>query len=192
MPDPYADIIDAFNIYYRFLSTQTYDEANESPATNTNADILYSAFGLYADLAADELVNLLAARNIATTDITENQELVMLCHLVADYFEQGNPDWSFRSQSQAPGVSFSRGEDTGPRLALNKMLNEIQTATRMSSVTSGRGAAMTFNKVKDAANYPNRWKRTEIPSYDQTDDGFDSQPVADLGYSDNDSNNSAW
>jgi hypothetical protein len=192
MPDPYADIIDAFNIYYRFLSTQTYDEANESPATNTDADILYSAFGLYADLAADELVNLLAARNIATTDITENQELVMLCHLVADHFEQGNPDWSFRSQSQAPGVSFSRGEKTGPRTALEKMLNEIQTATRMSSVTSGRGAAMTFNRVKDAVNFPKRWKRTSIPSYDPTTDGFDSEPVSDMGYEENDNNNSAW
>lgn len=192
MPDPYADIIDAFNTYYRFLSTQTYDEANESPATNTDADILYSAFSLYADLAADELVNLLAARNIATTDITENQELVMLCHLVADYFEQGNPDWSFRSQSQAPGVSFSRGEDTGPRLALNKMLNEIQTATRMSSVTSGRGAAMTFNQIKDSTNYPKRWKRTSIPAYGPETDGFDSEAVSDMGYEETDNNNSAW
>jgi hypothetical protein len=192
MPDPYADVISAFAVYYRFLDVQTYDEANEDVPENTDADILYSSFGFYADLAADELLNLLAARNLSVDSITENQEIVMICHLVADFFEKGNPDWSFRSQSQAPGVSFSRGEDTGPRLALTKMLDEIQTAYRMSSVTSGRGASMTFNRIKDAVNYPRRWKRTSIPAYDHTEDGFDSEAVSDMGYEENDNNNSEW
>lgn len=192
MADPYADIISAFKIYYRFLDVQTYDEANEDVPENTDADILYANFGLYADLAADELLNLLAARNLGIDSITENQETILICHLVADHFEQGNPDWSFRSQSQAPGVSFSRGEKTGPRMALEKMLDTIEIAARRSMVTSGRGASMTFNRITDAVNFPKRWKRTSIPSYDPTTDGFDSEPVSDLGYEDDHTNNSAW
>lgn len=193
MADPYSDLISTFSVFYRFIPIQTYDEANASPVENTDADILYSSFGLYADLAIDELVNLLAARNIPETSVTENQENVMLCHLIADFFEKGNPDWSFRSQSQAPGVSFSRGEDTGPRIALEKMLNELQVASRMSSVTSGRGASMTFDRIRDAKNYPRRWKRTDIPSYDDTTTtGFDSDEVEDLGYTDNQTNNTNW
>ena len=193
MADPYSDLISTFSVFYRFIPIQTYDEANASPVENTEADILYSSFGLYADLAIDELVNLLAARNIPETSVTENQENVMLCHLIADYFEEGNPDWSFRSQSQAPGVSFSRGEDTGPRTALEKMLNELQIASKMSLVTSGRGASMTFDRIRDAKNYPRRWKRTDIPSYDDTTDtGFDSDEVEDLGYTDNQSNYTNW
>ena len=193
MADPYSDLIDTFSVFYRFIPIQTYDEANASPVENTDADILYSSFGLYADLAIDELVNLLAARNIPETSVTENQENVMLCHLIADFFEKGNPDWSFRSQSQAPGVSFSRGEDTGPRIALEKMLDELQVASKMSSVTSGRGASMTFDRIRDAKNYPRRWKRTDIPSYDDTTTtGFDSDEVEDLGYTDNQTNNTNW
>ena len=96
----------------------------------------------------------------------------------------GNPDWSFRSQSQAPGVSFSRGEETGPRAALNKLLDSIEIATRRASVTCGRGASMTFARIVDAKNYPARWKRTDIPSADFAEDGFDSEEVADLGYTD--------
>ena len=193
MADPYSDLISTFSVFYRFIPIQTYDEANASPVENTDADILYSSFGLYADLAIDELVNLLAARNIPETSVTENQENVMLCHLIADFFEKGNPDWSFRSQSQAPGVSFSRGEDTGPRIALEKMLDELQVASKMSSVTSGRGASMTFDRIRDAKNYPRRWKRTDIPSYDDTTTtGFDSDEVEDLGYTDNQTNNTNW
>jgi hypothetical protein len=190
--DPYADIIDAFSIYYRFLTCQSYDEANTSPATNTDADILYNSFGLYADLAADELVNLLAARNIPTNSITINQEIALLCHLVADYFERGNPDWSFRSQSQAPGVSFSRGEDTGPRLALTKMLDELQVAAKMILVTGRRGTNFEIIRIKDAKHYPNRWKRTCIPSYDPTSNGFDESEVFDQGVDYNQGSSNEW
>ena len=173
------ELIDIFKIYYRFLGVQTFEEYGSDE--NEDTDIPYESFEIYSDLAVDELASLVAAKNIT---LTRTQEKVCLCHLIADYFEMGNPDWSFRSQSQAPGVSFSRGEETGPRAALNKLLDNIEIATRRASVTCGRGAGMTFNRIVDAKNYPARWKRTDIPSADFTDDGFDSKEVADLGYTD--------
>lgn len=173
------ELIDLFKIYYRFLDTQTFTEYNAED--NTDADILYEHFETFTDLAFDELDALTSAKNIS---LTNTQEKVCLCHLIADYFEMGNPDWSFRSQSQAPGVSFSRGEETGPRAALNKLLDSIEIATRRASVTCGRGASMTFARIVDAKNYPARWKRTDIPSADFAEDGFDSEEVADLGYTD--------
>lgn len=179
------NVEDKFLVLYRFigLQTSTQDESDE----NTDADIIYDHFVVYYNDAIDELVNILAVRNIV---LTENQENTALCHLIADYHEMGNPDWSFRSQSQAPGVSFSRGEKTGPRMALEKMLDNVELANRRNIVTSGRGASMTFNRIKDATNYPMRWKRTSIPGYDQSEDGFDSSPVSDLGTDDN--QNNAW
>ncbi len=181
------DVEIKFQVLYRFIGLQTLSEHNLG--THTDADILYNHFEIYYTDAIDELANILAARNMT---LTVNQEDTALCHLIADYHEMGNPDWSFRSQSQAPGVSFSRGEKTGPRMALDKMLDNIEIAARRSMVTSGRGANMTFNRIKDAVNYPKRWKRTDIPSYDDSTDGFDSEAVSDMGYSDNDTNNSAW
>jgi len=106
----------------------------------------------------------------------------LMCHLVADYFEMGNPDWSFRSQSQAPGVSFSRGEKTGPREAFEKLFNSIATSANLSAVSCSRGAAVEMVRIKDAVNYPNRWKRTLIPSYNQFEGGFDENEVDDNGY----------
>lgn len=123
--------------------------------------------------------------------LTDTQEKIALCHLVADFFEQGNPDWSFRSQSQAPGVSFSRGEKTGPRTALDKMLDIIEIASRRSMITKGRGAATEIIRIKDAKNYPARFKRTDIPSFDTTPDtGYDSEEVSDMGVTNEQSN--AW
>jgi hypothetical protein len=179
------DIINIFNIYYRFLSVQTLDEYNDNE--NLDADILYEHFETFSDLALDELDMICTARMIT---LTATQEKVALCHLVADFFEQGNPDWSFRSQSQAPGVSFSRGDKTGPRAALDKMLDIIEIASRRSMVTKGRGANTPITRIKDAKQYPIRWKRTDIPAYDGTESGFDSSEVGDMGVTDTQSN--AW
>ena len=191
MPDdPYANLITSFGVFYRFLDVQTLDESNNTPPTNTDADILYSNFGIYADLAIDELTNLLLIRSMTVDSITTNQYNALICHLVADYFEQGNPDWNFRSQSQAPGVSFSRGQETGPREAFNKLFESIANSAKLASITSGRGASYTPVRIKDAANYPNRWKRTLIPAYNQFEDGFDEGEVEDLG--NDDSSNSEW
>lgn len=184
-----SQLISKFAVYYRYIPVQTFIQSIEDPEEGTDSDILYDAFEMYSDQAADELDNIITAKGIT---LTNTQKYVALCHLVADYFEMGNPDFSFRSQSQAPGVSFSRGDKTGPRTALDKMLDTIEIATRRSMVTSGRGANMTFNRIKDAVNYPKRWKRTSIPAYDHTEDGFDSKAVSDMGYEENDNNNSAW
>ena len=178
-----SQLIKYFGTYYRFIDVQTFTEYNTDPEDGTDSDILYEDFELYSEQASDELANLCASKGIT---LTNNQTYVALCHLVADYFEMGNPDWAFRSQSQAPGVSFSRGDKTGPRQALEKMLKSISDSARISSVTSGRGAATEIIRIKDAKNYPNRWKRTGIPAYDSTEDGFDSEEVSDMGYDYND------
>ena len=129
-------------------------------------------------------------RSISDDYITEAQYNALICHLIADYFEMGNPDWSFRSQSQAPGVSFSRGEKTGPREAFEKLFNSIATSANLSAVSCGRGSSVSLTRIKDAANYPNRWKRTLIPAYNQFDGGFDENEVDDNGY--DNSENAEW
>lgn len=176
-----SQLIRYFGTYYRFIDVQTFNEYNSDEGTDS--DILYEDFELYSEQAYDELINLILSKNIT---LTNNQTYVALCHLVADYFEMGNPDFSFRSQSQAPGVSFSRGDKTGPRTALDKLLKSIADSAKISNVTSGRGAAIEIIRIKDAKNYPNRWKRTGIPAYDSTSDGFDSEEVSDMGLDYND------
>ena len=178
-----SQLINYFGTYYRFIDVQTFTEYNTDPEDGTDSDILYEDFELYSEQASDELANLCASKGIT---LTNNQTYVALCHLVADYFEMGNPDWAFRSQSQAPGVSFSRGDKTGPRQALEKMLKSISDSARIGNVTCGRGASTEIIRIKDAKNYPNRWKRTGIPAYDSTEDGFDSEEVSDMGYDYND------
>jgi hypothetical protein len=193
MADDYAELISTFQVLYRFIAIQTYDEANEAVPTHTDADILYDSFGLYADLASDELSNILASRSIPIGYLTDNQINALICHLVADNFEKGNPDWSFRSQSQAPGVSFSRGEDTGPRLAIKAMIDSIEIAYRRSVVSGGRGSAVVINSIKDKLHYPKRWKRSGIPSYDDGEEGFDASETPDMGADYNDQQqNTAW
>ena len=181
-------LIQTFQIYYRFLDVQTAEEFEDEE--NTDADLTYDAFELYAELADDELNNLLVLRSVSSDYITNTQRNALLSHLIADYFEQGNPDWNFRSQSQAPGVSFSRGQNTGPREAFNKLFESIANSAKLASITSGRGASYSPVRIKDAANYPNRWKRTLIPAYNQFEDGFDESEVEDLG--NEDTSNSEW
>lgn len=172
-------IITAFNIYYRFFTVQKKDEYNSN--INNDADIPYNAFVLYKELAEDELVNLLNARSVPVNYLTSVQYDILICHLIADYFERGNPDYSFRSQSQAPGVSFTRGADTGPRLAIEKILESIEAAYRRDIVSGGRGSIIQINRISDAKKYPARWKRTDIPSLDMSDGGFDASDVSDFG-----------
>jgi hypothetical protein len=104
----------------------------------------------------------------------------------------GNPDYSFRSQSQAPGVSFSRGEDTGPRLALNKLLDSIELDIKRTGASGGRGKSIAMVQLKDAKNYPKRFKRTDIPSWNTAEDGFDADEISDNGQSIYDPGNNSW
>ena len=185
-----SELIRYFSIYYRFLTVQTFSEFSSDPQTGTDSDILYDSFNIYSDLALSELNNMLTIRSISREYIADAQYNALICHLIADYFEMGNPDWSFRSQSQAPGVSFSRAEKTGPRMAFEKLFDSIAKANTLSSVSCGRGANTETVRIKDAVNYPKRWKRTEIPAYNPFDDGFDEDEVEDMGYSD--TTNSEW
>jgi hypothetical protein len=183
-----SDVTDMFRVLYRFITLQSYNDYTESPSLNTTAEISWTSFEMYQTLAEQEWTQLLVSRSIPETSISEDQTYAAYCHLIADYFEQGNPDWNYRSQSQAPGVNFSRGDDTAPRAALKKLLASIETAYKMSIISGGRGSAMTPGRITDAKNYPKRWKRSGIPAYDP--DGVDSGEVDDAGVDYNDNNNS--
>ncbi len=172
-------VLGVFRLYYRYLTVE-----------NADGDITYDGFQIYLDMARDELTRQLSLRSIAETDITVNEERIALCHIIADNFEMGNPDYSFRSQSQAPGVSFSRGEDTGPRLALNKLLDSIELAVKRSGGSGGR--RITLTSIKDSTNYPKRYKRTDIPAWNTAEEGFDAEEVSDLGQSIYDNSTTSW
>ena len=182
--------IKMFSVYYRYLTVQTLAQYNTTPEAGTDVDIDYESFGIYLDLAQDELTRQLNMRSIPVTDLTESEENAALCHLIADAFEQGNPDWNFTNQSQAPGVSFSRGKETGPMTALNKLLDSIELAVKRSGSNGGRRVELT--RVKDAKNYPRRFKRSDIPAWDTSETGFDADEVSDLGQSIYDQNQNPW
>lgn len=171
-------LVSLFAIYYRNISVQTYAQYTGSSQTGTDSELLYNEFGTYSNLAEDELANIVAARSITLTD-TQND--VALCHLIADYFEMGNPDWTFSSQSMGSGVSFSRGEKTGPRAALDKLLDQVQAASKMTRRSGIRMGTENLLQTTDHLNYPRRFKHTQIPAFDIGEDGFDSEPMPDLG-----------
>jgi hypothetical protein len=173
-----SQLIRYFSIYYKNISVQTFSQYNENPQGGTTAEILYDDIDVYSDVAVDELENILVSRNIV---LTNAQRYVALCHLVADYFEMTNPDWNFRSENMGSGVSFSRGEKTGPREALDKLLDVVEKATRMARRPHVRMGAEALVKIKDHTNYPRRFKKTGIPAFDVTDGGYDSEEVPDLG-----------
>jgi hypothetical protein len=181
-----SQLIRYFSVYYKNISVQTLTEYNEIPQDGTDSEILYDEFSLMSELAIDELEDILSLRSIT---LTENQRQVALCHIVADHFEMTNPDWNFRSESMSPGVSFSRGDETGPRAALNKMLDIVEKAARRTSRSGIRMDASSIKRTKDSTNYPRRFKRTSIPSFDFSDDGFDTEQIPDLG---GDINDPTW
>ena len=186
-PNQINDIQTMFGVLYRYVTIQTYDQATANPITGTDCDILYDSFGMYLELAQDELVNLLAAHSIPVGWLTDREENALLCHLVAESFEQGNPDWSNKTQSQSPGVSFSRGAnkdgivETGPRLAIDKMLDQVELAVKRTGYAGGR--RMERLKIKDSKNYPRRWKRSDIPNFSTFENDYDATEVKDLGQS---------
>ena len=182
LPVTINELITKFRILYPNIDTQSPSEAGTG--LNTDAEILYTSFDFYYNLAVDELANILDLRSIT---LTSTQEDAALCHLIADYFEQGNPDWNFRSQSMGSGVSFSRGDKTGPREALDKLLDQVEAAAKATRRSGIRMGEDDLKKCKDHLNYPRRYKMTQIPSFDFSEDGFDSAEMPDLG-SDSDRN----
>jgi hypothetical protein len=184
-----TDLSLMFKAYYRYIDLQTVTERDAG--TNTDADILWNTFLIYESLAEAELPKLLTKKSIAITDLTADQVLVCYCHIIADHYEQGNPDWNYASQSQAPGVSFSRRQnskdpgisETSPRAALDKLLDDIAAAVKMTSRSGLRGE---LTRTKDSTNYPLRWKRTGLPAFDPHEDGYDENEVSDFGVDYND------
>jgi hypothetical protein len=171
-------LIPVFRVLYRYISVQTYDQSNDTPPVNTTAEILYDDFEMFTDLALDELESILIGRGSIV--LTDRQEKAALCHLVADYYEMGNPDWNFRSQSMGGGVSFSRGEKTSPRDALDKMLDQIQKADRVGRRPGSSYTANDLVYTKDHKNYPDRYKITGISTFDFAEDGYDSQETSNI------------
>ena len=180
-PNEVDDVQSLFGVLYRFLTVQTYDQATANPPTNTTTKISYDGFGMYLELAQDELIELLQSRLIPTERLTIAQSNSILCHLIADYFEMGNPDWSYKSQSVGPGVSFSRGEDTSARLAVNKLLGQIELAVKKTRIPAGYIDERNLQKIRDSENYPRRFKKTSIPVADFTYDGYDANRTLDIG-----------
>jgi len=166
------NIIDLFAMYYREIAVQTRDEHEGD--LNSDADIPYENFLKYLEIAEDELEAILVARGIALTDV---QRRLAYCHIVADHYEMGNPDWSFKSESMGSGISFSRGDDTGPRAALNKLLDQVEQSTMRGSLPSAGPRALL--RTKDHTNYPRRYKLTQIPAFDYSESGFDSSQTSD-------------
>jgi hypothetical protein len=171
-------LISIFAVYYRNISVQTHEDYDSAPPLNSDAEILFNEFEIYSELASDELDSIVALRSITLTNM---QKYVALSHLVADYLEMGNPDWNFRSQSMGSGVSFSRGEKTAPRDALDKMLDQIEKASKATRIPSVRAGKSGLVYTKDHKNYPRRYKRTQIPAFDFSEDGFDSEEMSDNG-----------
>ena len=179
LPVTINELITKFRILYPNIDTQSPSEAGTG--LNTDAEILYTSFDFYYNLAVDELANILDLRSIT---LTSTQEDTALCHLIADYFEMGSPDWSFSSQSMGSGVSFSRREKTGPREALDKLLDQVESAARATRRSGIRLTESNILRVHDHTHYPRRFKMTQIPTFDFSEDGFDSSETQDLGSDD--------
>lgn len=173
-----SQLIRIMATYYKNITIQTFAQYNASPEEGTSCEISYEDAELYSELARDELNDILNIRNITLTNI---QTYVALSHLVADYIEMTNPDWNFRSQSMGSGVSFSRGEKTGPREALDKLLDQVEAAMKANRRSGIRMDASNILRTKDRTNYPRRFKMTQIPAFDFSEDGFDSEETSDLG-----------
>ncbi len=108
-----SHLLNIFRVYYRTIPVQTYTQYISVPEEGTDCAMYYDEFEVFSDLAVDELQNILDARGIS---LTSTQTYVAYCHLVADYFEMGDPDWNFRSQNMGSGVSFKQGrKDWSPR-----------------------------------------------------------------------------
>ncbi len=92
----------------------------------------YENFAIYHAMAVAE-----HAQNLVTygsPSLAVVQTNTAICHLIADYFERGNPDWNYSSQSISPGITFSRSQKNGtiktaPRQAYEDLMDGIVAAT---------------------------------------------------------------
>lgn len=142
-------LISMFRVLYRYISLR---------------DMPYQNFAVYYDLAVDEhAINLVTYGN---PSMTTSQTNAALCHLIADYFEKGNPDWTYSSQTISPGVSFSRSQlngnvKTSARKAYEDMMNGIVSARTASTAPYFHYTPPVFSKGMMDIEPPST--TTEIP-----------------------------
>lgn len=156
---------DRFGVLYRYLTVQTYVQSVQVPEQNAEADIHYNAWVMYLEQATEELAAICTARGITLSTVMTEQAL---CHLVADYYEMGNPDWNYKEEKLSPNEQFTRGNETPPRAALNKLLDSAQAAAVAASAFGG--TVPEIAQVYDSANYPKKFHIMD------TDDGTYSIP----------------
>lgn len=127
-------LLTTFRVLYRYIKP---------------ADVPYNAFSIYYGMAVDEHTQNLVTYGNPT--LTTSQTDAALCHLIADYFEKGNPDWTYSSQSISPGVSFSRSQKNGnvvtpARAAYQELLNDIVAARTRYARPFFHYSQMTFKR----------------------------------------------
>jgi hypothetical protein len=121
-----------FSLQYAYVPVQTKAQKDADEGTEPRY-LSYDHFTDYYNLAIEELAADLLNRGGLV--ITDTQTKAALCHLIADYCEMANPDWSYTQQSISSGeglptINISRGQHTSPRLAYNKLLEIIERAAR--------------------------------------------------------------
>jgi len=124
------NVLEFFELQYPYINVQTKDQYEAGIATEPRY-LKYNHFSMYYDLAVDEFrADLLSRGGISATYA---QTRAALCHLIADYCEMSNPDWSYLRQKVEtepglPTIDIERGGDTSPRMAYNKLLDIITKA----------------------------------------------------------------
>jgi len=126
------DTLSFFAVQYPYIPVQS----KEDKANNFHIEmkyLSYDRFKAYYDLACDEFESDCLQRGGLVA--TDNQTNAALAHLIADYCEMTNPDWSYREQSVITGeglpqMRIQRGPETSPRAAYNKLLDIIMKACR--------------------------------------------------------------
>ena len=63
-----------------------------------------------------------------------------------------------------------------------KMLDSIEKAHKMSRRSGIRMGEKDLKYQKDHTNYPRRFKRTGIPAFDPSADGFDQYATPDIDH----------
>ena len=143
---PLLEALIALKTSYKNINVQTEIEAlnGENTGEDTcNIDYLsFVDFAHHFERATEELSDIIQQKGI--TNMDPFQRHTALSHLIMDYVEMGNPDWNFTSETEAPGVSFTRGTKTGPRAALDKLI---------WSLTGGIVKVTPYNGTRDVESF---------------------------------------
>lgn len=159
-----ANVIAAVQSLTAF-SVQSATEAGLG--TNSAANILYSTasrtqgnFTIFYAIALDKLTEDLA---LAGKTATSAQQEKALAYLIGDLQEKKDPDAVAKSVS-FDGYSVSRdGGKTGYMQMYEDLVKSLPSVT--SSVLSASDLECT-GQVRDASDYPDSWRLTELESTD--------------------------